>query len=296
MLQAYPERVPIDLIIPEAVAALRQFREAGGSTIVDCSTHDLGRNVQAIAHIARESEMNIIVATGSWLDPPRAFHAMNPEDLAELWIREASVGIEGTGIKAGVLKCAHESGVTWEQGEGFTQVGNMLCRAVARAQIATGLPVITHTEVEEHLGMAQIRVFKQEGVDLNRVYIGHCDDSEDLSYLTEMLHEGVWIGLDRAAPFLDPDSLQPDWEGRAKTIKRLIDVGWGHRILLSHGWMVFNGFASGDSVQNWRSWNPDGYTFILQKVVPLLHTMGVSKDQTDAILFSNPRRFFENSK
>lgn len=295
--QVYPESVPLeDFIIPEAIAALRQFRAAGGSTIVDCTTPDLGRNVHVMARIAKESEVNIIATTGSWLDPPRALHGLKPENLSELWIREATVGIEGTNIKAGILKCAHESGVTWQKGKGFTSVGELTCRAIARAQKVTGLPITTHTEVEEEVGLAQIKIFEQEGVDLNRVYIGHCNDSEDMNYLTAMLQKGVWLGLDRTGPLSAPDSLRPDWEGRTMTIKRLIDVGWGHRIMLSHDWMVFLGLLPVKIAKGMRRANPDGYTFILSKVVPMLHELGVSKEQTDAILYENPRRFFENAK
>jgi len=295
MLAVYPERVPLDFVIPEAVAALKQLKEAGGSTIVDCTTHDLGRNVEVMARISRESGINIICTTGSWIDPPRSFQMMRPKDLAELYIREATIGIEGTGIKAGIIKCAHETGTTWERGKGFTPAGEITCRAAAIAQRATGLPITTHTEVEERTGLAQIKVFEEEGVDMNRVYIGHCNDSSDLDYLTEMLQRGVWLGLDRTVPE-EPGSARPNWEGRAMTIKRLIDVGWGHRIMLSHDWMVFQGFLPTKVAKKLRTLNPDGYTFILHNVIPRLHELGVSKQQTDAILYENPRRFFSNLK
>lgn len=297
MQAVYPERVPLDYVVPEAVAALKQLKEAGGSTIVDCTTHDLGRNVEVMARISRESGVNIIATTGSWLDPPRTFQSMRPKDLAELYIREATLGIEGTGIKAGIIKCAHETGTTWEKGRGFTPAGEVTCRAAAIAQRATGLPVTTHTEVEERCGLAQIGVFEEEGVDMNRVYIGHCNDSEDLGYLTEMLRKGVWLGLDRTGPGgKEPGTERPDWEGRALTIKRLIDAGWGHRIMLSHDWMVFLGFLPTKVAKKVRTFNPDGYTFILRNVIPRLHELGVSKQTTDAILYDNPRRFFGNLK
>jgi len=295
MTRIYPERVPMDYVTTEAVAALRQWREAGGCTIVDCTTYDLGRDVEVMQKIAKESGVNIIATTGSWIDPPRSFQYMRPGDLAELYIREATVGIEGSGVKAGIIKCAHESGTTWEKGKGFTPVGEATCRAAAIAQKATGLPITTHTEVEEHVGLAQIAIFEEEGVDLNRVYIGHCNDSTDLDYLTAMLKKGVWLGLDRTGPGSEPGSARPDWEGRTETIKRLIDAGWGHRIMLSHDWMVYLGFMPDKVAKKIRRGNPDGYNFILRNVIPRLHELGVSQEQTDSILRDNPRRFFENA-
>ena len=104
--------------------------------------------------------MQIIATTGCWCDVPRAWQASSPDALAALYVREATEGIEGTGIKAGIIKCAHETGITWEAGVGFTPAGQVTLRACARAQLATGLPVTTHTEVAERVGLAQIDVFE----------------------------------------------------------------------------------------------------------------------------------------
>ena len=83
------------------------------------------------------------------------------------------VGIEGTNIKAGIIKCAHETGITWDAGlHTFTEAGETTARACARAAKATGLPITTHTQVAERIGLAQIKIFEEEGVDMNRVYIG----------------------------------------------------------------------------------------------------------------------------
>merc|ERR1712125_110304 len=87
----------------------------------------------------------------------------------------------------------------------------------------------------------------------------------------------------------------PDWQERTQTIKNLIDAGYGNRIMLSHDWMVYLGFIPAKAAKKLRATNPDGYTFILRNVVPRLHELGVSKQQTDSILYDNPRRFFENT-
>ena len=74
---------------------------------------------------------------------------------------------------------------------------------------------------------------------MNRVYIGHNNDSTDMDYLLEILSKGVWMGLDRT---YDGPSVpgSPDWRERAQTIKFLIDAGYGHRILVGHDTMVLN--------------------------------------------------------
>jgi len=296
VLAHYPEMVPYeDFVFPEAIAAFKELKANGGGAIIDCTTLDLGRDVQAMTRISREAGIHIICTTGCWLDPNRSMHSCDPDTMAKMFIRDCTEGIQGTGIKAGIIKCAHESGLTWDRGGGFSKIGEVIARAVARAHKATGCPITTHTEVEEHIGLAQIAIFEEEGVDLNRVYIGHCNDSTDLDYLTTMLKKGVWLGLDRTGPGMaEPGHTRPEWEERARTVWRLIEAGWGHRILLSHDWMVYLGFAGAvDGAKKHRSQNPLGYTFILKKLIPRVLELGATRAQTDAILYDNPRRFLE---
>ncbi|MFP6690329.1 MAG: GAF domain-containing protein, partial [Alphaproteobacteria bacterium] len=77
--------------------------------------------------------------------------------------------------------------------------------------------------VAERIGIAQVELFEEEGVDMNRVYIGHCNDSTDMEYLTAILSKGAWLGLDRTG-VLGEGVMMPDWRERARTIKRLIDA------------------------------------------------------------------------
>ncbi len=294
--QIYPERVPKDYVIKEAVDAFIEFKNSGGGTVIDCTTHDLGRDINLMKEVSEKTGINIIASTGCWMDPPRSFQALNPEELAALYIRECTVGIEGTNIKAGIIKCAHETGVTWKKGEGFTRVGELTARACALAAKETGLPITTHTECKERVGLAQIEIFKEVGVDLNRVYIGHCNDAWDMSYLTDMLEQGVWIGLDRTGPDSRRHDGRPRLEDRINTIKYLIDHNWAHRIMLSHDWMVYMGFLNHDMAVRRRKQNPDSYCFILRQVVPKLMEMGVTKETIHQILVENPRNFFENAK
>lgn len=292
----YPEFFPRDRIIRDGVEHLTAYREEGGGTIIDCTTMDLGRDVRLMERVSRDSGVNIVATTGCWVDIPRSWHAQNPDRIAQLYIHEATVGIEGTGIKAGIIKCAHETGTSWVRGKGFSQAGEVTVRAAARAAKVTGLPITTHTEVEEHIGEAQIRIFEEEGVDLNRVYIGHCNDSTDIGYLTRMLRKGVWLGLDRTVPVDWPGSKRPDWKGRAETVRQLIQAGWGHRIMLSHDWWVHLGFMPDEMVRPHIVGNPDGYRFIMRKVLPWLEERGVSAEQTRGMMRDNPRRFFENAR
>ena len=110
-----------------------------------------------------------------------------------------------------------------------------------------------------------------------------------------MLRKGVWLGLDRTVrPGSSSRPNRPGWEERTRTIQRLIEAGFGHKICLGHDWMTYAGIMSEQDFAKRRAANPDGYCFIQKAVLPKLHELGVTKEQTDRIMFDNPRRFFEN--
>ena len=113
------------------------------------------------------------------------------------------MGIEGTGIKAGIIKVANDA-------EGVTREGEIILRAAARAARQTGVRISTHSYAPGRVGEQQVAIFDDEGVDLNRVYIGHSNDSTDLEYLQGLLAQGRLAG---AGP--SPDQHQSGRTGRA---------------------------------------------------------------------------------
>jgi phosphotriesterase-related protein len=283
----YPEFIDREGSISKGIADLKTAYGEGLRTIVDVTTIDLGRDIRMLEQVSRESGVNIICATGTWRDIPRVFWSASPDMVAPLYIREIEEGIEGTGIKAGIIKVANDMG-------GVTPEGEIILRAAARAQKATGVPISTHTWAPEKVGEQQVRIFEDEGVDLNRVYVGHSNDSTDIDYLVGLLEKGVWIGLDRY-PGRKTD-VTPDWLGRTETAKKLIDAGYGHRIMMGHDWSVTLSIASKEMQAQRAKGNPDGYLFITRNVVPKLKEMGATDDDIQNIFVNNPRRFFEGVK
>ena len=280
----YPEFVDREETIREAIAVFKTAHTEGLRTIVDVTTMDLGRDVKLLERVSQESGVNIICATGIWLDIPRAFWEVSPDIVASLFTREIQKGIEGTGIKAGIIKVANDAG-------GVTPAGETVLRAAARASKATGVPISTHSWALERVGEEQVRIFEDEGVDLSKVYIGHSNDTTDTDYLTGLLRKGVWLGLDRFPGGNRPGT--PDWEGRTETAMRLIDAGFGHRIMLSHDWAVTNTISPRAFLEVRHQLNPDGYLFISRNILPRLREMGVAEETINQLMVDNPRRFFE---
>jgi phosphotriesterase-related protein len=185
--------------VAQAVDKLKAVRAEGVSTIVDLSPYDVGRDVRLFEEISRKSGMHIVACTGKRPSPPNSTDARTTEELAELFIREIDQGIDGTDIKAGVIKVA-------TLGNGVTAFKERALRAAARAAKATGVPIETHTRADLRGGEKQAEIFEAERVDPIRVSLGHSDDSGDMDYLRGLTKRGYTLGMDHVNRGLSPVS------------------------------------------------------------------------------------------
>jgi phosphotriesterase-related protein len=282
--QTYPEFFDREGVKEQAIAELTEAYNEGVRTILDVSTIDLGRDVLLMEEVSRASGVQIVAATGSHLAVPRPFGDVSPDVIASLYVRELEEGIEGTGIKAGIIKVASDRG-------GITPPQEVVLRAAGRTSNQTGARISTHTWSPERIGEQQVRILKEEGVDMNLVYVGHSNDDTDMDYLLGLLDEGVWLGLDRYPGGRTPGT--PDWEGRTGVVKKLIDAGHTNRIMLSHDYSVPKARHGAEVQAERRAANPDGYLFITRHVLPRLKELGASDQDIQQIMVENPRRFFE---
>jgi phosphotriesterase-related protein len=266
----------------EAVNILRRLKDGGVSTMVDATVLGSSRNVPLVQQVARESGMQVIVATGLYTydELPHYFLARSVEHMADLFVQDITEGVQGTSARAGVLKCATDHA-------GVTPGVEKVLRAVAKAHRSTGVPITTHTEAKSQQGLAQQDVFESEGVDLSRVIIGHSGDSEDIDYLTKLLERGSYLGMDRFGldVYLPTDK-------RVAVIARLCEMGYAERMVLSHDAAVYMDWFTPEVQQSLgANWN---YFHILNDVLPALRQAGVSEEQIRAMTVENPRRIFEN--
>lgn len=216
--------------IEQAVARLNELKNQGVDTIVDLTVIGLGRNIPRIQRIARQTQLNIVVATGvyTYRDLPFALRsrvrnaALGGLDyLVKLFVGDITDGIAQTGVKAGILKCATEA-------DGDTPDIELILRATARAHRRTGVPISTHTSAARKVGLDQQKIFREEGVDLSRVVIGHSGDTTDLQYLEELIGNGSYIGMDR----FGINTILP-FEARVHTVMELCKRGHADRMVLS---------------------------------------------------------------
>ena len=210
-----------------AVEKLNALKAIGVDTIVDPTVIGLGRYIPRIQRIAERTALRIIVATGlyTYNDVPLYFHftgpgtaISGPEAMVEMFVRDITEGIAGTGVRAAILKCATDE-------PGVTAGVERVLRAVAQAHRATGVPITTHTHAHSRRGLDQQRIFTQEGVDLNRVVIGHSGDSTDVDYLEELIAAGSYLGMDRFGldNILASRTVSTSWRGCANAA---MPIGW----------------------------------------------------------------------
>ena len=270
---------------PAEIAAAREklqaMVDAGVQSIVDLTVLGLGRNIPRLRDLVGDLPLNVVVATGlyTYNEVPNYFNFRDENAMAGLFVSDIENGIQGSGIKAAVLKCATDE-------PGLTPGVEKVLRAVARAHRRTGVPISTHTHVGTKRGLDQQRVFQDEGVDLGRVVIGHSGDSEDLDYLEALIKAGSYIGMDRFGV-----DVYLTTEKRVATIAKLCELGHADRMVLSHDASCHIDWFPPDvlkaSVPNWH------FRHISDDVLPALKEAGVSDDQISLMTVENPRRIFE---
>ena len=280
----YPELLGANLV-ERVVNDLKQAKEGGVDTIVDATTLDLDRNISLLAEASRQSGVNIIACTGWWLDIPPFFAGVSAEQLADVFTREIEQGISGTNIKAGILKAASDMA-------GVTPEAETILRAVARAHLKTGVPVMLHSYPAGQVGRQQLAVLKEEGVDLKRVKMDHSNDTTDVEYLIWLLEQGCYLGLDRY-PGYPRRQVSP--LARTKTMKALIDAGYTDRLCPSHDRGILRILAANPEIteEERLRLNPYGYLYIKKVVFRQLREMGVSEATLNSLCVDGPRNFFK---
>jgi phosphotriesterase-related protein len=286
LLESYPDLLGEDHEA-RAIATLKHAKEQGIDTLVDATTFDLGRSAELLKTVAAGSGVNIINVTGWWLDVPRFLNGVGPNQMAREFIRDIEEGFRGTDIKAGLLKCAADF-------EGVTPMLEVMARAVAKAHVATGLPIMVHSYPTGQVARRQIAIFKEEGVDLTRVKIDHSNDTTDTEYLKWILDQGCYLGLDRYPGRL----VSP--EMRTNTLKRLMDDGYGDRLCPAHDCICLhvhkeNPDGSIPQEHEFQRGNPEQYLYIKRFVIPQLLEMGASERDIEVLFVDNPRRFLAGS-
>ena len=282
----YPEHGELSA---ECAGALGEVKKYGVKTIVDATPWDLWRNIELDKAVAEKTGLNIICATGLYYEgegQPAYFKFRSQlmdiiTEIYEAFMKELTVGIGKTGVKAGIIKVATSHGM-------ITPYEEKVLKAAAKAQKETGVPITTHTQ-QGTMGPEQASLLIGEGVKPEKIIIGHMCGNASLEYQMSVIDKGVNVGFDRwGIDFIFPDNL------RKATLLGLLGLGFANRVVLSHDCSarkLGRSFELPDFVQALiANWN---YTHIFEHIIPQLKQAGVTDAQVGQMLVENPRRIFE---
>lgn len=274
------------------VDKIEKLKALGYSSLIDPCPSDLGRDPELAAKVGQATGFHIVIATGLYKQSEGGFpywhfrsnFGPQVDTMAELFIRELTEGIGSTGIRAGIIKVA--SGPNQ-----ITDYEKTILLAAAKASVATGAPITTHTD-QGTMGDLQQRILTENGVPASRIVIGHSCGTDDHAYHMGIARGGSYLGFDR----FGIDALFPDAK-RVASLVKLIRAGAGDRVVVSH-----------DSVWCWKgepipfermsALSADAFdpTFFSRKIIPQLREAGIADEAIEALLVANPRRLFEGGK
>ena len=281
----WPERYDEQAELDAALEAVGAAKDRGVQTIVDATAMFGGRDVRFMKRVADETGVRIVACTGiySYDYLPHYFENRDVDVIAEHFVSDIEGGIQGTDIRAAFLKCAADA-------PGVTEHVEKIHRAIARASVQTGAPIMAHSMPAAATGPRQVEIFQEEGVDLSRVQIAHCGDTDDVEYIQRLIDSGVYVGLDRYGleMYLPIDK-------RNATAAELLRRGNAERLMISQDycatidWFPAEAaemFESQGAIRNWSM------TLVFDEVVPALREQGVMDDAAFATIFTeNPRRW-----
>lgn len=261
---------------------LKKLRDRGVNLVVDPCPIELGRAPAFMQEMSQKSGVHIVCSTGFDLQARgylSAFREATAEEICDIYLSEIREGIGPEKIRPGIIKVATGHSV-------ITEYEQRCIQAACQASIASGLPIITHTE-RGTLGPEQARCFRSHGVDPRRCLIGHCCASSDLRYQQAILEEGVYVGFDRFGNH---------WHGddnfRFSTLVALIHMGYARRLFLGTD-SVAHLLKTLPGNRDMQDWDP---VLIFDRIVPRLAEHGVSAQDIEAMLANNARDFWTLEK
>ena len=262
-----------DAIAPE----LERYRELGGTCLVDVTSHGLGRDPERLARLSRRTGLAIVMGSGWYRGayyPPEALVDRRPvDDLADEIVREFHEGAGTTGVRPGII------GEIGADKPWLSAQEERVFRAVARAAKATGMAVTTHA-AQSGVGLAQLGVLLEEGLDPARIVIGHTDSYPYADYHRAILERGAYLEYDFLGMRFSPvdEAIEPRV---IALLLRMLDAGFVDRLLLSQDVC---------HTQQLRAFGGNGYTYLQETFLPRLRDAGVPEDAIARMTVDNPRR------
>jgi phosphotriesterase-related protein len=258
-----------------ALPYLKQLKELGCKTLIECTPAFLGRDPLLLKSLSQSSGLNILTNTGYYGAGnnkfiPRSAFDETPDQIAARWIKECKNGIEGTGIRPGFIKIGVGS-------DHLSDFHKKLVIAAARTHLKTGLTIVSHTGPSVP-AFEQLEILRNEGVAPGAFVWTHAQNEKVLNEHVKAAKMGAWISLDG----LNDDNP----EEYLRMIMNMKENNVLDKVLLSHdaGW-YHPGEKDGGTYR--------GYSTLFEKLIPLLRTEKFSDKEIRQLLVVNPAEAFK---
>lgn len=262
-----------DVVLGEAEQAdvaddLTKAMQHGLKAVVDLSVFGSGRNVTGLKKISLLSKLPVICAAGFYWDPyPDIVFESSVERLRDILIGELTTGIEGSDIRAGVIKIGTDRGA-------IGAVAQRVFQAAAQASLATGVAVVTHTSSVEQASW-HLDTLQRAGMDPARILISHMGAARGVEQLIEAGRSGAMMGIDKVG-FIARRSN----DELADLVRDACAAGLEKQIILSS-----------DIARKDRLLRHGGtsYSAVFVDFFPMLRERGVSVQQIETMMCRNPQ-------
>ena len=268
------------LDVGTAIEEVGLYKQYGGVSLVDATSVGIARDPVGLARISRAAGVNIIMGAAFYVDDahPPYVRERSVEELAEQIVRDVTEGVDGTGIRSGIIG---EVGCSWP----LTEDERKVAQAAAIAQRATGAPILIHPGRDEQSPLRIIDILDEAGADLSRTIIGHLDrtvfERETLTAIGEAgcFFEWDLFGSESSYYRPNPSIHHPNDRTKLEDIAWLVSEGYGDKIVIAH-----------DICSNHRllKHGGHGYFYILAHIVPVMRDLGFSEESIADILVNNP--------
>ena len=237
----------------------------GLACIVDGGHPDMGRRIGFLKEISQRSGLPIVAGAGFYSQPfyPPEIKTMSEDQILAALIKQTETDPVGVFGEIG----------SWDE---ITDDERKVFRAIGRAQVATNLPVFTHTGIPGRSALEQLDILQKAGVKPDRIVIGHLGNLVDpkAEVHKEICKRGAFVGFDRQG---GPGDVR-----QVPVVLALLEAGYAGNLM----------FASDLSAANQLKKNGGGgYAKTVTVFAPKLKAAGVSDEILHGILVDNPRRF-----
>ena len=252
-------------------AYLKQLKETYGlSTFVDGTPINTGRDLNLLRDISRLSGVNIVASSGLYYQYEPMLNLKSEQYLCDIIVSDCEQSC------IGMLKL----GIDSERPDSYIK---KVFKAVCMAQKKLNIPIYIHTNAFVKNGIAAADFVIDCGVAPSAVTIGHCSDSDDNSYIYEILKKGCYIGYDR----LYPQGGETFLPRKAAQLYELCKMCGTDKVLISHDTLIYNEYCPVSIIQHT---NP--FVHLFENVIPCLENAGITQQQIQKMMVENTANMF----